>query len=593
MAVVDKYIIDVKTQGAKKSNTQMGKLSASSKKLGAALGATAVAYFGTQGLISAIRGSIDAFAKQELAQKKLEVALGKTSNALLEQARALQQVSMFGDEDIIMMQSMLAAFVKGEEEIKQLTVATLDLASGMGIDLKNAGDLIAKTIGSSTNALSRYGIQVEGAVGSSERLETLTGNIANLFGGQAKAQSETMMGSMEQMKNAIGDTAEAIGEVLSPIVIDVANTLKTMAEQFSNIISLSPAEEFNKEASELDVLFSIAKDVTNDLEVRSDAIKKINDNYSDYLPNLLDEKSNLDEIKNAHDGITFALLKRLELETKEAELRELMKDRSSLKQSINDYQTLKQELLDTGNIVEQNIFGQISYTGANQDAISALEGYDAAIKLANEGLLENKNNIIDTTEGASEMSKIFNSLTIDKEKFGKTSITVTNDLAKAERLYYASSLRGLRGMVKGKLQAYAAEMFAGLLSKEISQKGVVGIATASAGAIAAGALFEWVMGKANTIQGVSGFEQGGLIQGRRHSAGGEFINAEGGEFVMSRNAVSAIGVENLNRMNDGGGGGGAINISINGGMISPDFVENELAESIREAVRRGADFGIS
>ena len=148
-------------------------------------------------------------------------------------------------------------------------------------------------------------------------------------------------------------------------------------------------------------------------------------------------------------------------------------------------------------------------------------------------------------------------------------------------------------MIKSKLQAYAAEMFAGLLSKEISQKGVVGIATASAGAIAAGALFEWAMGRANTIQGVSGFEQGGLITGRRHSSGGELINAEGGEFVMSRNAVSAIGIENLNRMNDGQGGGGSINISINGGMISPDFVENDLAESIREAVRRGADFGIS
>ena len=46
-------------------------------------------------------------------------------------------------------------------------------------------------------------------------------------------------------------------------------------------------------------------------------------------------------------------------------------------------------------------------------------------------------------------------------------------------------------------------------------------------------------------------------------------------------------------MNQGQSGGGSINISINGGMISPDFVENELAESIREAVRRGADFGIS
>ena len=90
------------------------------------------------------------------------------------------------------------------------------------------------------------------------------------------------------------------------------------------------------------------------------------------------------------------------------------------------------------------------------------------------------------------------------------------------------------------------------------------------------------------------FETGGMVGGRRHSQGGTIIEAERGEFVMSRNAVNTIGVENLNRMNQGqSAGGGSINISINGGMISPDFVENELAESIREAVRRGADFGIS
>ena len=112
------------------------------------------------------------------------------------------------------------------------------------------------------------------------------------------------------------------------------------------------------------------------------------------------------------------------------------------------------------------------------------------------------------------------------------------------------------------------------------------------GAIAMAAVI--AQGIANVAQIESQkFQTGGLVGGRRHSQGGTMIEAERGEFVMSRNAVSAIGVENLNRMNDGGGGGGAINISINGGMISPDFVENELAESIREAVRRGADFGIS
>ena len=74
----------------------------------------------------------------------------------------------------------------------------------MGLDLKGAGDLVAKTIGSSTNAMSRYGIEVTGAVGSTERLETLTNNVANLFGGQALAQSKTMTGSIEQMKKCNG-----------------------------------------------------------------------------------------------------------------------------------------------------------------------------------------------------------------------------------------------------------------------------------------------------------------------------------------------------------------------------------------------------
>lgn len=91
---------------------------------------------------------------------------------------------------------------------------------------------------------------------------------------------------------------------------------------------------------------------------------------------------------------------------------------------------------------------------------------------------------------------------------------------------------------------------------------------------------------------INDFEDGGLIQGRRHSAGGTLINAEDGEFVMSRNAVSAIGVENLNRMNQGQSGGGGT-IVINNPIVNSDFVENDFAELMREAVRRGADFGIS
>lgn len=87
------------------------------------------------------------------------------------------------------------------------------------------------------------------------------------------------------------------------------------------------------------------------------------------------------------------------------------------------------------------------------------------------------------------------------------------------------------------------------------------------------------------------FEQGGYVGGRPHSQGGTIIEAERGEFVMSRNAVESIGLETLNQMNQTGGGGN-INVSVTGNVLTQDFVEGELAESIKEAVRRGSDFGI-
>ena len=69
------------------------------------------------------------FIEQEKAEKKLETALGKTSKALLNQASALQKVTTFGDEAIIGAQSLIAAFIDDEEQIKKATQATLDLAS--------------------------------------------------------------------------------------------------------------------------------------------------------------------------------------------------------------------------------------------------------------------------------------------------------------------------------------------------------------------------------------------------------------------------------------------------------------------------------
>ena len=158
------YRIKIATQGAKKSGRALGGVDKRLKGLAKSAGLAAAAFFGARALLSGFKEAVSLAGIQEQAEKRLAVALGGTSQALLKQASELQQVTTFGDEAIIGVQASLAAFIKNEDQIKLATEATLDMAVAMGMDLKGAGDLVAKTLGSSTNAMSRYGIQVEGAV---------------------------------------------------------------------------------------------------------------------------------------------------------------------------------------------------------------------------------------------------------------------------------------------------------------------------------------------------------------------------------------------------------------------------------------------
>jgi hypothetical protein len=232
--MANQQIIEVKTLGTEKASRSLGKVDRSIGDLAT----SALKYAAAAGAIIAVtKKAIDAYGIQEQAEKRLEVATGRNIDALKRQAAALQQVTTFGDEMILGVQASIAAFVDDEEAIKKATAATLDLAAATGMDLKSAGDLVAKSLGSSTNALSRYGIEVTGAVGSTERLDTLVGNIADKFDGQAAAAAETMAGSIQQAKNAMGDAAESIGGLLAPAVTQIAQGFKWAAENVQAFIA--------------------------------------------------------------------------------------------------------------------------------------------------------------------------------------------------------------------------------------------------------------------------------------------------------------------------------------------------------------------
>ena len=227
---VNKHIIKAVTEGFGKAKKDIKGVDSSLKGMAKAALAAGAALYGAKKLLDGMKAAIRLAGEQELAEKKLEAALGKRSKSLLQYAKELQQVSRYGDEVTLSAMTMIASFVKDEDAIKQATKATMDLAAAKGFDLVAAADLVSKTLGSSTNALTRYGIEVTGAVGSSERLESLTKNIARVFGGQATAQADTFTGQVEQMHNALGDMGEELGKHLIPLVTKFANNIKDIAE---------------------------------------------------------------------------------------------------------------------------------------------------------------------------------------------------------------------------------------------------------------------------------------------------------------------------------------------------------------------------
>jgi len=239
--------LKVREQGAEKAAGKLKKVDSSIQKLGLAAAKAGGIFFAARGMIHGLTTLSDLAGQQELAEKKLATAIGRTSQTLLDYAAALQQQTSYGDEAIIEAQALLGAFTDDENQIKQLTKATLDLAAAKGFDLASAADLVGKSFGSSTNALTRYGIEVKGTVGGTERLKTLTENTAKLFGGQAAAQAETYIGKTQQMKNALGDLGESIGNKINPLLGFMADDLKRVAENMKEVIDGSPKESIDDE----------------------------------------------------------------------------------------------------------------------------------------------------------------------------------------------------------------------------------------------------------------------------------------------------------------------------------------------------------
>jgi hypothetical protein len=307
------------------------------------LGKTIAAAFAAQQVVKFAKESIALANIQLKAEAQLLTALkgrADVQQSLIKQAAGLQKITTFGDEQIIQAQSLIAAFVDEEEQIKELTRVSLDFAAAKGIDLGSAADLITKTFSSSTNALGRYGLQVEGAAGSQERLQNVTKALDGAFKGQAETLAKTGTGGIQQLQNVIGDVQEQIGMLLIPVLTDAANglkgffenvdadTLRNLGKTIAIVASGFAGMKVAALAKDMGGLTGILKGVTGGVKGLNTAIKSnpfgliasAVATLIAYGPDLLDMMNGVNETQKELEEISYKATENLRKEQAELNL---------------------------------------------------------------------------------------------------------------------------------------------------------------------------------------------------------------------------------------------------------------------------------
>lgn len=213
-------------------------------KMGAAMIAIRAVTGAIKAGINIAADLVKAYGEDEKAATQLAAAIRATGReseisvyAIRELASSLQQVTTYGDEATVSAVAMVQQLSNlNEDGLKKVTPAMLDFAAAMGVDLNTAATLIGKTLGSTTNALSRYGIEVDMTGTESEKLAELVGVLTEKFGGMAEAMGTTSLGEAEKFKNAFGDLKEAMGEVVNTGVGPMRKWLTGLMQELASNI---------------------------------------------------------------------------------------------------------------------------------------------------------------------------------------------------------------------------------------------------------------------------------------------------------------------------------------------------------------------
>ena len=527
------------------------------------------------------------FAQEATRVKNMEIAFnslsGGTDNARVAMSKlrdatnnTMSQFDLFQQAN----NAMILGVTKNSDEMAEMFDMAQRLGRALGRDTASSVESLITGIGRQSRLmLDNIGIIVKSDDAYKSYAAELGVTVDKLTDAQKKQafMNATLESAREKLKSLPEETlstqdkfdqlvasssnlAIVIGNRLSPALGDTSSFLTTMTDKLASLVEITDLERIR----DLDkVVNSLNTQLKQTFEFKQ--ITKLRKELKD-----LDPEKDGGRIAEVEKAIA-KFQSRIKLMEESKLLDKFNKEIDTLNNSLNNMVAIENPPFLV-NLSEMNPEMVVEMNKSIDEAFSSgsLKAFNATLNKVIQPVPKNENSIDKAVKLVTEEAKLAQ-MGID---------AISSSLASAA--------------VNGQHMGMAVEKALKQIAAQIAAKAsIFALFSILSGGTGAGAL-RFALGLQTAHTGglikdskVQKFATGGVVQGEDNVP----ILAQNGEFVMSRNAVESVGIETMNRINQTGSAGVTVNVS--GNVMSQDFVEGELAERIKEAVRKGSNFGMS
>ena len=404
--------VDKAVGGMSKQSNPVNALTSSLKGLiGAYIGLR-----GIQAVTQYVVQSTEAFRTHQNAVSQLNITLANAgiyttqySQEIQKLANEIQSYSNFGNEAVIKAVAVGQAFAGQTKITEALTKATVDFAAANDMDLDQAFTLVGKSIGSNTNALARYGVELNKNMSDSQKAAAIATQLGNRYEGTAQQVSNASI----QMQNAVGDLAKTFGSLLNPAVLSAQKHLisfiNTINSALGKIVAIrNKIYEFRRDLNQRQL------DVANKYNLKNEAkyFKSEVDKYNNLIKQSSFDTQNVKNKKTVKytDDVGFSGGGAV-ASTKTAGARTTA---TSQAKQIKDAYEQAQEAVNNARRAVQN--AALTYGTSSQQVQQAFQQYQQA------------------NEKLSAVDDLFK-VTETKTKFQELNQQITDTTAKLQDLY--------------------------------------------------------------------------------------------------------------------------------------------------------------